>query len=538
MQADYGFQASVLSALVEGPQFVCIHDAGSPQANYVSPAFLELTGLPADAMHSPDLVARLVHPDDFAVVEEAWSRAEQGERAQFEFRMRYPDGTYRWMSAAARAVPGSLPGIPRFVINAYDIDERKRLDRRLQLLVRAGEIFHQSLDIDETLGNVARLAVEEFADLCILDLLEGPEGHLNVTAVAHRIPELTPDLAEVGSLLYDRERGMHPAVRVAQTGRAFFLPRIDEDVITVHAVSDRHAEFMRHLGYCSKIVVPIGSAIESFGALTFVLTGGDRYFEDEDFELAKDLGRRAGSALANARQYTRERHVATTLQRAFIPEEFPSRPGVAFDALYRPGKGDSEIGGDWYDVFETRRGHIIVAIGDVTGNGVEAAQTMVQLRQAIRVASVRTVDPTAILRLANDALFVEPHERFASAWVGVIPPACNVLHYASAGHPPPFVRNTDGTVGQLPQAGQLLGVSWECVLRNFECPLEAGMLLALYTDGLTEITRDVSAAEHEIAGVLRGDAILADPHPAEMLERAIVRSDLRDDLAILTLRLT
>jgi PAS domain S-box-containing protein len=484
MQADSVLQASVLSALVEGPQFVCVHDSGSPLANYVSPSFLALTGLPADAMHSPDLIARLVHPDDYAAVEDAWARAERGGCAEYEFRLRYPDGAYHWMSAVARAVPGEPGDPPRFVITAQDIDERKRLDRRLQLLVRAGEIFHQSLDIRQTLANVAHLAVEEFADLCIFDLMEGPE-ELHVTAMAQRDPELQTD---------------------------------------------------RELGSSSKIEVPATCGNEVFGNLTFVLTAGERYFDADDVDLAKELGRRAGAALANARQYTRERHVAATLQRAFIPEEFPLRPGLFFDALYRPGKGDAEIGGDWYDAFETRRGHIVVAIGDVTGNGVEAAQTMVQLRQAIRVASVRTVDPSAILQLANDALFVESHERFASAWVGVIPPAGNVMHYASAGHPPPFVRNADGSVGQLPQMGQLLGVAWECVFRNYECALEPGMLLALYTDGLTEIARDVTAAEREIAQVLRSDSILAEPHPAETLERAIVRSDLRDDLAILTLR--
>lgn len=537
MQADSVLQASILSALVEGPQFVCVHDSGSPLANYVSPSFLELTGLPADAMHSPDLIARLVHPDDYAAVEDAWTRAERGERAEYEFRLRYPDGAYHWMSGVARAVRGEPGHPPRFVITAQDIDERKRLDRRLQLLVRAGEIFHQSLDIRQTLGNVARLAVEEFADLCIFDLMEGPE-ELHVTAIAHRDPEMQPDPLEVAPLLQDRELGVHPAMRVTQTGEPFFLPRIDEGAIAVHAVSERHAEFMRRMGYSSKIVVPAASGNETFGALTFVLTAGERYFDCDDVDLAKELGRRAGAALANARQYTRERHVAATLQRAFIPEEFPVRPGISFDALYRPGKGDAEIGGDWYDVFETRRGHIIVAIGDVTGNGVEAAQTMVQLRQAIRVASVRTVDPSVILQLANDALFVEPHERFASAWVGVIPPAATVLHYASAGHPPPFVRRADGSVGQLPQTGQLLGVAWECVFRNFECALEPGMLLALYTDGLTEIARDVSAAEREIAEILRSDSILDDPRPAETLERAVVRSDLRDDLAILTLRLS
>src|SRR6202042_1593664 len=47
-----------------------------------------------------------------------------------------------------------------------------RDQERLALLVRAGEIFHQSLDVTETLHNVARSAVETFADLCLFDLID------------------------------------------------------------------------------------------------------------------------------------------------------------------------------------------------------------------------------------------------------------------------------------------------------------------------------------------------------------------------------
>ena len=58
----------------------------------------------------------------------------------------------------------------------------------LALLVRAGEIFHQSLDIDKTLYNVARLAVESFADMCLFDLIDERSERLYVTAGAHRDP--------------------------------------------------------------------------------------------------------------------------------------------------------------------------------------------------------------------------------------------------------------------------------------------------------------------------------------------------------------
>ncbi len=416
------------------------------------------------------------------------------------------------------------------------VEEPKRADERLRLLVRAGQIFHRSLDLHETLANVARLMASEFADLCIIDLLEGPDELLSITAAAHRDPRRDSELLDVASLLYNNECGVHPAVRVTQTGESYFVQRLDDGAIAAEASSSAHAEFMRRMGYCSKIVVPVTANAEVFGAMTVVLTGGDRFFDGTDLEFSEELGRRAGLAVLNAQQYMRERHVAATLQQAFMPQEFPVRPGVSFDALYRPGKGDATLGGDWYDAFETRRGDIVVAIGDVTGNGVQAARTMVQLREAVRVASVRTVDPADILCMANDALFVESGDRYASAWVGVLPASATTMTYASAGHPPPFVRYRDGRVVQLRHAGQMLGVLRDCEIQNEPLAIEPGMLLVLYTDGLTEIGHDVVAGEREIAQVLLDPTFAANPLPARALERAIVDGPAHDDLAILTLR--
>jgi hypothetical protein len=92
----------------------------------------------------------------------------------------------------------------------------------LELLVRAGEMFHQSLELENTLYNVARVAVESFADLCLFDLIDEKSDRLYVTAGAHRDVSLEPMLKNAGSsILYSDEFRVHPAVQVAQTGVPF-----------------------------------------------------------------------------------------------------------------------------------------------------------------------------------------------------------------------------------------------------------------------------------------------------------------------------
>src|ERR1700694_4724683 len=97
--------------------------------------------------------------------------------------------------------------------------------RRLTLLVRAGELFHRSLNLEETLSNVAHTAVESFAELCLFDLIDENTGLLYVSVGAHRDPLIESSLkAMVTPLLQSETRGIHPARHVAQTGESFFVP--------------------------------------------------------------------------------------------------------------------------------------------------------------------------------------------------------------------------------------------------------------------------------------------------------------------------
>lgn len=398
-------------------------------------------------------------------------------------------------------------------------------------------MFHRSLEVDETLSNVARMAVESFADLCLFDLIDDESERLYVTSGAHRDPSLDAVLKKVGtSILHDTDYGVHPAVRVSQTGEPFMVRVFDEAGIRKHAVSAKHAAFMREMRYRSKIVVPVIAQGHIFGALTFVRSDNEVAFDDEDLGAAQELGRRAGLAVANAKQYHREQHVAATLQRAFLLQEFPRREGLMFNALYRPAKGDAELGGDWYDAFTTSDGSIVITIGDVAGKGIEAARLMVQLRQSIRIAAIVSRDPGEILKLTNAAVFLDRSTSFATAFVATISPEAGVIKYASAGHPPTILRWASGELLKLETTSLPLGVEETATFATATLTIDRPALLVLYTDGLTESTRDALAGEQLLCDVLSSEAAIYAANPARYLERTVARDRAQDDVAIMTVR--
>jgi anti-sigma regulatory factor (Ser/Thr protein kinase) len=404
---------------------------------------------------------------------------------------------------------------------------------RLNLLVRAGDIFHQSLDVTATLNNVARLSVESFADICIFDLLDERSDRLFVTAAAHHDPRREDALTGVAALLHIEEFRVHPVVEVTRTGKPFFLPHIDETTLMAHAASRQHEHYMRRLGYRSKIVAPVVAQDHIFGALTFVRTRQDDNFDEGDLGFAIELGRRAGLAVANAKQFHREQYVAETLQRSFLPQSFPKRAGIELSAHYRPGSTEADIGGDWYDAFENAAGEIVVTIGDVTGKGIEAARLMVLMRQAIRVAALDSNDPRRIADVCNRLLLAEDDNRLASAFIGIVDPETRMLRYVSAGHAPPLLRLPDRSVLRLESPSPPLGAFRNVDFEPHEqlCPEQS--MLVLYTDGIVEITRDILVGEDMLESVLRSDAITHAANPAEFVERAIANLAPRDDIAII-----
>lgn len=234
--------------------------------------------------------------------------------------------------------------------------------------------------------------------------------------------------------------------------------------------------------------------------------------------------------------YERERLVADTLQRAMLPTAMPRVEGVTFDVAYSTAARERLAGGDWYDAFDLGDRRVGIAIGDVTGHGLDAAIVMSRLRQIMRAASLEDRSPEHVLGAANRVLFTEG-DALASAFYGVLDTVSMRLCYASAGHPPPLIAGRGGSVRFLEEQGVLLGVAAQGVFRTGEAELGPDSALVLYTDGVVEAGRDIVAGERRLADAVAAWARGGFAESASELQRMTIGEYAQaDDAAMLVLR--
>jgi PAS domain S-box-containing protein len=397
-----------------------------------------------------------VHPDDRATLAERWASAlATGQRLETRYRLRRHDGVYRWFLNQAVPVRDASGAIVSWIGTATDIDELQRRENALRLMADAGEIFAGTLDTAVALQQLAETAARHFADWCGVYLFND-QGHLDAAAVAHVDPEqvkLVRDYLQRYPM--DENDGI---VRVARTGVPERVGPIPDEAYDVIEDPEQRA-FAKSLNLRAIMNVPLAGGQERFGAFSLATTADGRVFDEEDERLATMLAQRAGIVLANAGLFERQRDVARTLQSAFLPASLPQLVGLGLDAAYIPSGRDIIIGGDWYDVDVREDARLTFSIGDVAGHGLDAAIPMGKMRQMFRALPGFADDPAAASIVADAILRREHPEVFVTAFLGVCDLVMNRLTYVNAGHPPPFVREADGTVTRLESAGVPLGLA-------------------------------------------------------------------------------
>lgn len=230
--------------------------------------------------------------------------------------------------------------------------------------------------------------------------------------------------------------------------------------------------------------------------------------------------------------YTEEKRIADALQEAFLQKRLPDVAQAELHAVYVPAGGESRVGGDWYDAFEID-GRILFSIGDVTGHGIEAAVIMSRVRQVVLSIGVDEPDPSVVLTRANEILLMQD-ATVVTAICGVIDLAQGVIRLANAGHPPAIVRYHDGKIEKFGATGPPLGALDRPTYGVASVLVSPGSLLALFTDGLVEYSRDWDAGEQSVVAALKRIAPGAPDPAAALLEAVLHGAQPVDDVAILT----
>lgn len=232
--------------------------------------------------------------------------------------------------------------------------------------------------------------------------------------------------------------------------------------------------------------------------------------------------------------YQQERRVAQRFQKAALPRALPQVEGLTFSSFYRPGIDESQIGGDWYDALQLEDGRVMVSIGDVCGSGLDAAVAMANVRQVLRGVAQIHDDPSMMLDAADRALQAEHPTGLVTAFVGIFDRVTSSLTYATAGHPWPLLRAADGTVTELAAQGAPLGLPFKLDRVVRRTPMPVGSMLVLYTDGLTEATRNMLDGERRLREALEDPDVLTAPNVALAIHDAVLSDGARDDVAVMT----
>lgn len=518
---------------------VVIEANAAGEITYLSEAFREYTGLPVDSAYGEAWVS-VLHPDDAADAIADWQRAvASGEPFTHDFRMRRADGVYRWFTARALPQRDQWGRIVRWTGTGIDIDDARRLASERDFLADAGRILSESLGLEQTLQSIAALCVPEFADWCQIDL-KTPDDKIRTVAVVHHDREKNRIAQQLVGRVHLNRDAQAGAPYVIRTGTPQMIPDVPEDVSRDAIGDDEEYRIYRQLGMRSVACVPLVGRGRTVGSIGLLYGDSGRTYAAEDIPVLEELGRRAGAAVENAREFEREHRVAESFQEASLPPTLPDVPGLSFDAIYVPGSAEAQVGGDWYDAMRLLDGRVVISIGDVAGSGLHAAVTMGNMRQIIRGIAQVHADPALMLDAADRALRLEHPEQFVTAFVGVIDTIAKTFAFASAGHPPAMLRHPDGRVEPLSDGGLPLGLrlgQGESRGRSIALPDRA--CLVLYTDGLTESTRNCEDGERRLIESLHDRNVCEAERPAEaLMQQLLDGGSAHDDVAILVANIT
>jgi len=222
------------------------------------------------------------------------------------------------------------------------------------------------------------------------------------------------------------------------------------------------------------------------------------------------LRNQLSSALA---ELDRELEVVGDIQRSLLPRDLPQIQGFELAAHYLTS---ARAGGDYYDFFpldaDGRAGGAWgLFIADVSGHGTPAAVLMA-ITHALAHAQPGAHTPPAVLLEYLNRQLARSYTRggtFVTAFYAVLDPMRRTLTYSRAGHNPPrLVRGQEvmslEAVGALP-----LGLDADQSYTQATVELQAGDLLLLYTDGITEAVAPQNAeAPRELFGIGRLDKVL------------------------------
>jgi sigma-B regulation protein RsbU (phosphoserine phosphatase) len=387
------------------------------------------------------------------------------------------------LSSADRTTSGLFEAIEGARTKSEDSAEHRVVARQsdlLALISKVGVALLASVTLNETLEQIVALVFEAVpADRCMIMMRDEKNPELKVA-----VARLRDRAGEVGEIRISRS----VIDEVVANGKS---------VLTSDAQADpRFAGGTVMLqGVRSVLAVPLGVGNNVFGIIYADSPLAEGRFTEDHLKVLTTLASVAAIRVENARlteeqmereRLEREQQVASEIQQRFLPATAPIVTGYELQGISFPCY---EIGGDYYDFIQREDGRLVVALGDVSGKGTAAALLMSSLHAAVHAQAdihdslVKTI--SAVNRYLVDSI---PANRFVTLFYAELDPQNGTLSFLNAGHNPPLIVHTGGTMEQLAAGGLPLGIMTNADFREGRTKLYPGDVLVIYSDGVSEAT--------------------------------------------------
>jgi serine phosphatase RsbU (regulator of sigma subunit) len=417
------------------------------------------------------------------------------------------------------------------------LEAERAASKQVRALYEISRSFAQSLSLEATLEAVATTVVDVLdVDLALIRMPD--ERRELLVPRALKVADTRMEEPARSIVFHAEPFGAHPVQRLFRLGEPF---RITRDALEEIGLSATLLVPFLERGWTGA-AVPIATPAEVLASLTIVSMRPGSPVTARTIEQAIAIAGQAALAIDNARLYQQQKEFADTMQRSLLPRSLPALPGLELGDAYE-SSARVEVGGDVYDFMELGDGRLAVALGDVTGHGIEAAADMAMAKFVFRSLAREHPEPADFLQFANEVVFGEiaPGKFITMVYV-VIDPRAGKFAAACAGHPLPRVIRVDGRVGALEAQGLVLGIEPGQEYVEVSATLDVGGAVVLYTDGVLEARRD-----GELYGLERLDRLLFESRdlPAEQIARkvlddcrAFARGELADDCAVVVVKRT
>jgi phosphoserine phosphatase RsbU/P len=348
----------------------------------------------------------------------------------------------------------------------------------LALISKVGITLLASATLNETLEQIVALVFEAVpADRCLIMMRDEGSEDLRVA-----VARLRDRVGEVGEIRVSRNVLDEVVIRGKSvlTSDAQHDPRFASGTVVLQGVR-------------SVLAVPLGVTDKVFGIIYADSPIAEGRFTEDHLKVLTTLASVAAIRVENARliearlereRLERELALASEIQQRFQPTAPPHVNGYELQGISFPCY---EIGGDYYDFIEREDGRLVIALGDVSGKGTAAALLMSSLHAAIHAqsASHNTLSATisAVNRYLADNI---PANRFVTLFYAELDPESGALSFLNAGHNPPLIVHSAGTVEQLASGGLPLGIKPDAEYREGRTQMQQGDVLVIYSDGVTE----------------------------------------------------